>query len=189
MNQQQAFTLAVAGPTMTYPTLYSDLPTSRSFFSKVGQMFWSVSRPADSVFSSDAEYEERVVPSLGVRAPGNPLQRCGRAAGQIELSFDSTVLGRTTLAWRLYPKASAWLVALPVEVRPILTANRHPNVVNHLALIWEYPSARDAYLNELLLPAHSGRHDFTIEVLDELIQLCAISLGRAITGRSLELAS
>ena len=170
-------------------TFLAGFPMRRSFFSKVGQMFWSVSRPQDSVFDSTAEFEERLVPSLGVRAPGNVTQRCGTRAGQIDHGFDASVLGRTTLAWRLYPKASQWLVALPVESRPILTANRHPNVVNHLALIWEYPSARDAYLNDLLLPANSGRHDFSIDVLDELIQLCAISLGRAITGSALALAS
>ncbi|MEX8517539.1 MAG: hypothetical protein AB3X44_03340 [Leptothrix sp. (in: b-proteobacteria)] len=172
------------------PTFFAEPRVKRSFFEKVGQIIWSVTRPHDSSFDPVAEADERVVPSLGIRAPGNPTQRCGTLAGSIETNFpDPTVLERTTLAWRLYPKASQWLIALPVETRPILTANRHPNVVNHLALIWDYPSARDAYLNELLLPANSGRHDFSIEVLDEMIQLCAISLGRSITGPALELAA
>lgn len=165
--------------------------TKRSFFSKVGQIIWSVTRPPqDSFFGPVTGSDDPFVSSLGVRAPGTVAQRCGTLANAMDQSIaDPTVLERTTLAWRLYPKASQWLVALPVETRPILMANRHPNVVNHLALIWDYPSARDAYLNDLLLPANAGRHDFSIEVLDELIQLCAISLGRSITGPALHLAA
>lgn len=136
------------------------------------------------------ELDTLLMPSLGLRAPGSPYRPdLAPTAAANQPDLDRQVLERTTLAWRLYPKASQWLVALPVESRPILTANRHPSVVNHLALLWDQPAARDAYLNELLHPGRTCRHQFSDDVLDELIQLCAISLGRRITGPALRLAA
>ncbi|MEY4752479.1 MAG: hypothetical protein RJA44_154 [Pseudomonadota bacterium] len=151
--------------------------TRRSLLRKVGDMI----RPAPR----GPVGEQRILALLGLHAPGE--------GGALDLDSQPalpchSILDRTTLAWRLYPKASQWLVALPIESRPILTANRHPHIVNHLALIWDYATARDAYLKELLQPEQQERHEFSVEVLDELIQLCAITLGRSITGPALQLA-
>ena len=72
---------------------------------------------------------------------------------------------------RLDPAGERWLKTLPVTVRPVITAKRHPHIVNKFARIWDRPSVLAAYMNELLLSSRPGRRGFAMEVLDELVLL------------------
>jgi hypothetical protein len=72
--------------------------------------------------------------------------------------------------------AARWLHKLPVEVRPIITARRHPHVINRLATIWEAASVRQAYFQDLLFSSRPGRRGFSFEVMDELVDLQSYGL-------------
>lgn len=74
--------------------------------------------------------------------------------------------------------ANRWLHKLPIEVRPIITARRHPHVINRLCVIWDEPSVRQAYFQELLFSSRPGRRGFSFEVMDELVELQSFGLKR-----------
>jgi hypothetical protein len=67
--------------------------------------------------------------------------------------------------------ALAWLDTLPNAARPVLTAERHPHVVNKMAVIWRDDSRVRDYFEELLLDTRQGRQGFGHDVLDELGRL------------------
>lgn len=67
--------------------------------------------------------------------------------------------------------AVAWLDAMPVEVRPEITAERHPHVLNKMAVIWRDTERVRDYFEELLLDTRQGRQGFAHDVLDELGRL------------------
>lgn len=72
---------------------------------------------------------------------------------------------------RLDPDGQRWLRSLPVAVRPLITAKRHPHIVNKLARVWDRPAALAAYMDDLLISSRPGRRGFAMEVLDELVLL------------------
>lgn len=72
---------------------------------------------------------------------------------------------------QLSPIANRWLHKLPVEVRPIITARRHPHVINRLCAVWGDAGVRQTYFQELLFSSRPGRRGFSFEVMDELVDL------------------
>lgn len=72
---------------------------------------------------------------------------------------------------RLSLYGARWLQALPVAVRPVITAKRHPHIVNKFAILWGDADAVAAYFDDLLISSRPGRRGFAIEVLDELVEL------------------
>jgi len=72
---------------------------------------------------------------------------------------------------RLERDGERWLKSLPVTVRPVITAKRHPHIVNKLAKIWDRPAALAAYMDDLLISQRPGRRGFAMEVLEELMDL------------------
>ncbi len=74
-------------------------------------------------------------------------------------------------AERLNGYGARWLQSLPVTVRPLITAKRHPHIVNKFSILWGEDEAVDAYFDELLISARPGRRGFAMEVLDELVEL------------------
>ena len=75
------------------------------------------------------------------------------------------------LGERLDVYGARWLQALPVTVRPLITAKRHPHIVNRFAILWGDADAVNAYFDSLLISARPGRRGFATEVLDELVEL------------------
>lgn len=78
---------------------------------------------------------------------------------------------RSPVVQELSQQATRWLQKLPVPVRPIITARRHPHVVNRLCAIWDDTAARQACFQELLFSSRPGRRGFSFEVMDELVEL------------------
>lgn len=74
-------------------------------------------------------------------------------------------------AERLNVYGARWLQSLPVTVRPLITAKRHPHIVNKFAILWGEDEAVNAYFDELLISSRPGRRGFATEVLDELVEL------------------
>ena len=74
-------------------------------------------------------------------------------------------------AERLNGFGARWLQSLSVTVRPLITAKRHPHVVNKFAILWGDDEAVQAYFDELLISSRPGRRGFAMEVLDELVEL------------------
>ncbi len=69
---------------------------------------------------------------------------------------------------RLTPEGERWLKLLPVAVRPVITARRHPHIINKFARVWGRPDVVAAYLDELLISNRPDRRGFAMEVLEEL---------------------
>lgn len=84
--------------------------------------------------------------------------------------FQNSVPSMLT-AERLNGFGARWLQSLPVTVRPLITAKRHPHIVNKLSILWGDDDAVHAYFDELLISARPGRRGFATEVLDELVEL------------------
>lgn len=84
--------------------------------------------------------------------------------------FQNSTLPSLT-AERLDGYGTRWLQALSVTVRPLITAKRHPHIVNKFAILWGDDDAVNAYFDELLISSRPGRRGFAMEVLDELVEL------------------
>lgn len=84
--------------------------------------------------------------------------------------FQHTASGPLT-GERLDGFGSRWLQSLPVAVRPLITAKRHPHIVNKFAILWGDDEAVNAYFDDLLISSRPGRRGFAMEVLDELVDL------------------
>ncbi len=72
---------------------------------------------------------------------------------------------------RLTQQGMHWLQSLPVAQRPLITARRHPHIVNRFALIWADPRRVDDYFAALLFGADPSEPCFAVEVVDELMRL------------------
>ena len=55
-----------------------------------------------------------------------------------------------------------------MAVRPVITARRHPHIVNKFSRIWGRSELVAGYLDELLISNRPGRRGFAMEVLEEL---------------------
>lgn len=65
-----------------------------------------------------------------------------------------------------------FLAALPEEVRPQVTMQRYPRVINALVDVWNNPDLRDEAFDSLLNDKRKGRRGFPIDVERELSTLC-----------------
>jgi hypothetical protein len=74
-------------------------------------------------------------------------------------------------AERLNGHGARWLQSLSVTIRPLITAKRHPHIVNKFSIIWGDDEAVSVYFDQLLISARPGRRGFAMEVLDELVEL------------------
>ncbi|WP_157991341.1 hypothetical protein [Caldimonas tepidiphila] len=71
----------------------------------------------------------------------------------------------------LLPATLRWLAALPPHVRPIVTGQKHPHVLNRLCDAWLWPMrVRNQFL-DLLIDQRGNRRGFSFEVLDEISTL------------------
>lgn len=64
-----------------------------------------------------------------------------------------------------------WLKSLPVSIRPLITAKRHPHIVNKFAILWGDIDGVNNYFDDLLISSRPGRRGFATPVLDELVEL------------------
>lgn len=65
-----------------------------------------------------------------------------------------------------------FLAWLPEEVRPNVTMQRYPRVINALVDVWNDPDLRDEAFESLLNDKRKGRRGFPIDVERELSTLC-----------------
>jgi len=80
----------------------------------------------------------------------------------------------------LTPFAARWLLCVPEAVRPVITAGRHPHIINKMALVWRDPRAVEEYFNSLLISSRPSRQGFSLDVLSEILELQqAVQEGRA----------
>jgi hypothetical protein len=78
---------------------------------------------------------------------------------------------RSTQEISLTPQAHEWLAKLPPRYQPMVTARRHPHIVNRLTALWHLHGPLCAYFHELLLTTRKGRTGFSLGVLTELTDL------------------
>ena len=65
-----------------------------------------------------------------------------------------------------------WLIELPDNLRPHVTNERYPRVVNAIALSWPDSEERTELFDHLLNDRRTGRRGFPIEVEREIAALC-----------------
>jgi hypothetical protein len=69
-------------------------------------------------------------------------------------------------------RAMEWTVQLPENVRPLLTTERYPRIVNAIAQAWDDAGARADMFDHLLNDRRVGRRGFPIDVEREISALC-----------------
>ena len=69
--------------------------------------------------------------------------------------------------------AAAWLVTLPIAVRPRELARKFPRIANRLCELWRRPAQCDRYFKTLMMDERGGRKGFPPEVAAELSTLAA----------------
>jgi hypothetical protein len=67
--------------------------------------------------------------------------------------------------------ASAWMLKLPINVRPLKTAESYPHVLNRLALCWNDPLLVERLYDELMVDRRGKRRGFPPAVARELLAL------------------
>jgi hypothetical protein len=72
----------------------------------------------------------------------------------------------------LHGRAMAWVSELPDSVRPRVTCERYPRVVNAIADAWHDLEGRDKVFEHLLNDRRRGRRGFPIDVEREISALC-----------------
>jgi hypothetical protein len=72
-------------------------------------------------------------------------------------------------------RSMKWLSELPEELRPHITMQRYPRVINALVDVWNDGDARDQAFDSLLNDRRKGRRGFPIDVERELSTLCLYS--------------
>jgi hypothetical protein len=68
--------------------------------------------------------------------------------------------------------AMAWALQLPENLRPVITTERYPRIVNAIAVAWQDPAARAEMFDHLLNDRRIGRRGFPIDVEREIAALC-----------------
>ncbi len=106
---------------------------------------------------------------VSMQKPDIFAARAGSSAAPLSGFMHSTP--PSLCAARLDGHGARWLQSLPVSIRPLITAKRHPHIVNKFAILWGVDEAMDAYFDELLISSRPGRRGFAMEVLDELVEL------------------
>ena len=69
-------------------------------------------------------------------------------------------------------RAMDWTVQLPESVRPHVTSERYPRIVNAIAEAWPDPEARTEMFEHLLNDRRVGRRGFPTDVEREISALC-----------------
>jgi hypothetical protein len=69
-------------------------------------------------------------------------------------------------------RSMKWLSELPEELRPHVTMQRYPRVLNALVDVWDDADGRDEAFDSLLNDRRKGRRGFPIDVERELSTLC-----------------
>lgn len=69
-------------------------------------------------------------------------------------------------------RAMSLLSELPEQVRPKVTMERYPRIINGIAGAWSDPHARDKMFEHLLNDRRRGRRGFPVDVERELSALC-----------------
>ena len=69
-------------------------------------------------------------------------------------------------------RAMDWSVQLPQNIRPLVTTERYPRIVNALADAWPDSDARTELFDHLLNDRRVGRRGFPIDVEREISALC-----------------
>jgi hypothetical protein len=69
-------------------------------------------------------------------------------------------------------RSMKWLLELPAELRPQITMQRYPRVLNALVDVWRDPDTRDHAFDNLLNDRRKGRRGFPVDVERELSALC-----------------
>lgn len=64
-----------------------------------------------------------------------------------------------------------WLASLPEPVRPLITSQRHPHVLNRLCAAWSEPARMRRHFLDLLIDQRGTRRGFSFEVHGELCAL------------------
>ena len=68
--------------------------------------------------------------------------------------------------------AMDWTVQLPENVRPLVTSERYPRIINAIANAWADPETRAEMFDHLLNDRRIGRRGFPIDVEREISALC-----------------
>ena len=72
----------------------------------------------------------------------------------------------------LHGRAMAWVSELPDSIRPRLTCERYPRIVNAIADAWHDANGRDKMFEHLLNDRRRGRRGFPIDIEREISALC-----------------
>jgi hypothetical protein len=139
----------------------------------VTQCTMSPSVPISGVPMQKPEFSSvRTKSSSAAPMPGLSVAGFSKASSGVSAHADFMNSTPPQLAVeRLNGYGQRWLQSLPVAVRPLITAKRHPHIVNKFAILWGIDEAMDAYFDELLISSRPGRRGFATEVLDELVEL------------------
>ena len=74
---------------------------------------------------------------------------------------------------RLTEMTAAWLLALPVEIRPLQLARNFPRIVNRLSGVWQRPVNCDKVFEDLMIDNRGTRRGFSLEIAKEITELRA----------------
>lgn len=69
-------------------------------------------------------------------------------------------------------RAMDWAVQLPANIRPLITTERYPRIINAIAAAWPDAAARAEMFDHLLNDRRVGRRGFPIDVEREISALC-----------------
>lgn len=69
-------------------------------------------------------------------------------------------------------RAMDWSMRLPENIRPLVTTERYPRIINALADAWPDGDARTQMFDHLLNDRRVGRRGFPIDVEREISALC-----------------
>ena len=69
-------------------------------------------------------------------------------------------------------RAMDWAVQLPANIRPLITTERYPRIINAIASAWPDATARAEMFDHLLNDRRVGRRGFPIDVEREISALC-----------------
>jgi hypothetical protein len=69
-------------------------------------------------------------------------------------------------------RAMDWAGQLPANIRPLVTTERYPRIINAIAAAWSDADARAQMFDHLLNDRRVGRRGFPIDVEREISALC-----------------
>lgn len=95
----------------------------------------------------------------------------GTSGAPDKSGFFNSSLPATANGERLSVYGQRWLKSLPVSIRPLITAKRHPHIVNKFSILWGDIDGVNNYFDDLLISSRPGRRGFATPVLDELVEL------------------